>query len=473
MDPADGVRPEDRIVMDRPGIPTSWTPSFFETLRFSWKPLLAFFVFVALGSVCFSGTVLYYEHDDIGKTTLVLAIILGCGLLGVLGGQVLALLRLRLMVFNVVIYIIFQILVVTFGVAMIGGAGEVGAFVALALFCFGMGLPCGIMSLHHRFELLATLWPAVGWIGSVFMIINEEGKAAAWEENKLSAWMPVPLGMLAGFIFFFLIFLASKQTMRVELWQALSGAHARRQANAASLGAVPKRNLRWLAVSALILFGLTAVLSPYLFRTGKGDHESKNGAKSEQEQRDREERERQQKKKKKQKGQSEGEEEEESSSTSHKPKFDEEALKEIAKQMANAAKKAVWALIPLLLLAIFFRPIKRLMLVSYLRAPWLPTTPSERVDNLWEYLRIKIEDTGVDLPGSDAVEEVVEKAKEAVGDLRELREAAGIYMRARYDLVLAPNDSARMRELSFAAAKALHRTLSWKTRVTIHWRTLG
>ena len=477
LEPRPGdIHPDDKIVMDRPGVPKSWTPTFLETLRFSYKPLLAFFLFILLGSVCFSGTILYYSHDDVAKTMMFLGIIFGSGLFGVLAGQVLALLRIRLLVFNVVSYILFQVLALVFGMALLSGAGEFGAYIALGAFCFGMGLPCGLMSLHHRFELLATLWPAIGWIGSVFMIINEEGKAAAWEEDKLSAWMPVPLAMLGGFILFFLIFLASKQTMRVELWQALSGAPTRRQANAVSLSAVPKRNLRWLAVTAIVLFGLTALLSPYLFRTGKGEREGgKDGAKS-GEHEGKGEGKGKKKKKQQKKGHGDNRDQggdEEDEGKSNKPKFDEESLKEIAKQMANAAKKAVWALIPLLLLAIFFRPIKRLMLVSYLRAPWLPTTPSERVDNLWEYLRIKIEDTGVDLPGSDAVEEVVSKARESVGALPELSEAAQIYMRARYDLVLAPNDSARMRELSFAAAKALHRTLSWKTRITIHWRALG
>lgn len=476
------VKPEDQIVMDRPGIPKSWTPTLLESLRFAWKPLVAFFLFVALGSLCLSATILYYDHDDAGKTALFLMIIFGGGLFGVLAGQVLALLRLRLLVFNIVGYILFQVLALTFGVAMLSGAGEVGAFIALGMFCFGMGLPCGLMSLHHRYELLATLWPAIGWIGSVFVIINEEGKAAAWEQDKLSAWMPVPLAMLGGFIFFLLVFLASKQTMRVELWQALSGAPTRRDASAVSLAAVPKRNLRWIIVSAALLFGLTALLSPYLFRTGRGDREGgKDGAKSQQEDDDK-----QGKGKKKGKGKSkqkqgsdkdqrgkDGDDDDEEQQKPKKPKFDEESLKEIAKQMANAAKKAVWALIPLLLLAIFFRPIKRLLLVSYLRAPWLPTTPSERVDNLWEYLRIKIEDTGVDLQGSDAVEEVVKKVNESGDSLPELSEAARIYMRARYDLVLAPNDSARMREVSFAAAKSLHGRLSWKARITIHWRALG
>ncbi|NOU29166.1 MAG: hypothetical protein HOO96_14790, partial [Polyangiaceae bacterium] len=153
--------------------------------------------------------------------------------------------------------------------------------------------------------------------------------------------------------------------------------------------------------------------------------------------------------------------------------FDEDALQRILEQMAGAAKKAVWALLPLLLLAIFFRPIRRAFLTSYLKIPLLPTTPSERIVYLWEYVRISVEDTGLDVPASDAVEETIDRVRKDGLDTTDLQVAADIYMRARYDMVLRPQDPIVMRAASIRAAKALRKTIPFGRKITNWWRSLA
>ena len=148
------------------------------------------------------------------------------------------------------------------------------------------------------------------------------------------------------------------------------------------------------------------------------------------------------------------------------------AKKAVAKK-AGAAKKAVWALLPLLLLAIFFRPIRRAFLTSYLKIPLLPTTPSERIVYLWEYVRISVEDTGLDVPASDAVEETIDRVRKDGLDTTDLQVAADIYMRARYDMVLRPQDPIVMRAASIRAAKALRRTIPFGRKITNWWRSLA
>ncbi len=488
------------------GPPLFWTPSFFEALRWAWKPLLIFFLFTLTGSLALGITV--FAYDPSLEAVGVLGLCLGGGVLGVLVGQFLALLRIRLLVFTVLTYFAVQILALTAVFAVLT-AGSIGAYIALFVFCFGFGLPSGMMSLHHRLELLAAFWPAIGWIGSVFVILNHDGRVEQWEENKLSAWMPVPLGLLFGFIVFLLLFLVSKQTMRIELWQALSGSPARRVVERAQLTAVPKRNLLWVGAAAVVLFGVTAVLSPYLFRTTKGDRDGKNQQESDRKDGKGDGKDGKDGKGDGKDGKSDGKDGkgdgkgqgkdgkgdgkdgkgdgkgqgkqqqgkgDGSKGQEEQPKqnpFDEDALQRILEQMAGAAKKAVWALLPLLLLAIFFRPIRRAFLTSYLKIPLLPTTPSERIVYLWEYVRISVEDTGLDVPASDAVEETIDRVRKDGLDTTDLQVAADIYMRARYDMVLRPQDPIVMRAASIRAAKALRKTIPFGRKITNWWRSLA
>ena len=53
-----------------------------------------------------------------------------------------------------------------------------------AIVFFFFAFPCGLISLQHRWELLASFWPAVGWIGSVFYILNKEDRITEWEKEK-------------------------------------------------------------------------------------------------------------------------------------------------------------------------------------------------------------------------------------------------------------------------------------------------
>jgi hypothetical protein len=44
-----------------PGQPLYWTPPFAQALRWAWKPLLIYFLFVLTGSIALSMTILAYS----------------------------------------------------------------------------------------------------------------------------------------------------------------------------------------------------------------------------------------------------------------------------------------------------------------------------------------------------------------------------------------------------------------------------
>jgi len=231
-----------------------WTPSFGEAIRLIWRPALAYLVFTGLGSLVLLLTVAYYSHNNSGRDVVLFLLGITAGMIGVLLGQLISVFRIRaLPVF------IFTGICITMAIYMMALASPPGGeYLAVPLVFFCFAFPCGLLSLMHRYELFASFWPAVGWVGGVFVIINEEGRVHQWEKSKVTAWLPVPLIYLGCFLVLWLFYLAAKQAARVEMWQALSGAAARRiqkkERKKPAVSALPRKNvLAILVVAALLL----------------------------------------------------------------------------------------------------------------------------------------------------------------------------------------------------------------------------
>jgi hypothetical protein len=414
-----------------------WAPPFVQALRIALRPAAAYFVFTAAGFTAFASAILFYGHskDD------TLSVLFACfaGMVGVVLGQLVAVLRLRA-------FPLFVLGGVSmfFGIWFVTTTGlPIPQEIIPAIAFFLMALPCGLLSLQHRWELFASFWPSVGWIGGVFVILNEEGRVREWEHDKTSAWLPVPLAFLAGFLVCWLFYLAAKQAMRVELWQSLSGAAARRISKKATVTAVPRKNIAALLVAAAVLFGITALLAPYLWRTGKGDHPSDHQVQTDDK------------------------------PSPPRPDVDGEAIMRMMRQLAETAKDTALHLWPLLLLLLFYRPAKRALLQTHLLTPIVPTPPTERIDNLWEYVRIAAEDARVVPLASDSVEELLTRvrAKELGGPA--LARASEIYARTRYGFTVGPGDPSAMRPAAIEAAQELRKNLATWDRVKNWWRPLS
>lgn len=425
---------------------TEWQPSFFESLKLAWRPIVTYAIFTLFGFVAFFLTIAFYDHSS---KLVEVFVAISAGFVGVVCGQLVALLRFRtipvLMVGGLSIFVAIYLVV--------AAKASLPDIVSISLFFFCFAFPSGMLSLHHRFELFGVFWPAIGWIGSVMVILNEEGRVSTWEKSKVTAWLPIPLILLGFFLTGLLFFMASKQAMRVSNWQALSGAVERRvqKRQSEQVSAVPRRNLLPLLGVVVVLFAFTAVLSPYLWRTGKGDHDGKNGKPTEHQNDD-----------DPRKGPS-------------APDLDGEAIVKAMQRAGESAKSAAHTLWPLLLLALLYRPIKRAALTSHLVTPIFPTPPSERIDNLWEYVRIAAEDAGNVPRSSDSVEDFVARVRaQAPGKAPpDLETAARIYERTRYGFVVAPGDSLAMKKVAVPAAKVLRQDMSAWDRVRSWWRPLS
>ncbi len=410
-----------------------WTPPFRQAVRIALRPMLAYTAMTGLGFVALFFTVLRYERNIDAEFFAATA----AGLAGVVLGQLLALLRVR----------VWLVLAAAAGAALLGtwivasSAYIVPQALSIAALCFVFALPCGTMALQHHGELFAAFWPSIGWIGSVFTILNSEGRVDEWQADKVSAWLPLPLFFLFCFLVLWLLYLASKQAMRVELWQSLSGAAARRIERNATVAAVPKKNLGALLAVALVVFAITAVFAPYLWRTGRGDREVDRT-------------------------------EEVDTDPTPRPPVDGDRLLRELMEAARHLEEAALTLWPLLLLFLAYRPTKRWLLLRHLRSPLVLATPTERIENGWEYVRIAAGDAGIEHRGSDSVEELVGRVNDHGVGGPGVDDAARIYTRTRYGLTVAQGDPEAMRGAADRAARELRSGLGPWARLRNLWRPL-
>lgn len=432
--------------MNRTRVPR-WTPSFVQALRLAWRPALVYFVFTVGGLAALVGSVVWYE----GANKL-LSLVLACaaGVAGILAGMLVAVLRAR----TTPVFFAggISLFCATWLLLMARPPFAEEIMVMIVFFCFAF--PCGMLALQHRWELVASFWPAVGWIGGVFVIINKEGRLKEWEQDKVTAWLPVPLFFLACFLLLWLFYLSAKQAMRVELWQSLSGAVARRISKKAVVGAIPRKNVLPMLFATVLLFGVVALLAPYLWRTGKGDQDGKNGKPDHGQV-------------EKPDGYDEGQ------GKNRRPSMDGEAIVEQMKQLAKAAKNTAVNLWPLLLLLLLYRPAKRALLSTHLLTPVVPTPPTERIDNNWEYVRIAAEDAGVVPAPSDSVEQLLARIRAKGLGGPALARAAEIYARTRYGFTVGRGDPLAMRQHAIDAGKELRVNLNAWDSVKSWWRPLS
>ena len=99
--------------------------------------------------------------------------------------------------------------------------------------------------------------------------------------------------------------------------------------------------------------------------------------------------------------------------------------------------------------------------------------PSERVDNLWEYLRISAEDAGVVPAPSDSVEDFLGRIKGSRPLTPELLQAAAIYEETRYGFVVKPGAPKLMKAHSLTAASSLTSDMTKWDHVKSWWRPLS
>lgn len=429
-------------------------------------PLLTYLAVTIFSFLAFSASVVVADGADPAG----IVILLGLGVTtfaGVVFGQALAFLRVR--TWLVVLFGVFC-WTASFGVAMAGvaGLGELGAIVALALWLFPIALTGGLWSLETHRALWAAWLPLLYATAAVIVWAENTGQVGAWfAGDKWALWDIVSGGVLAVTIGLLLVFLVTRETHRLALWRR--GPTAPLAPTLKEKGAARPRltilSMLLLLAMAGVLAVMTALVSPYLWRTGDpGDRESEYGGPSEE--------------------------------PAEPPPVEEpgesEFLKRLGEQLSKMAEKAVEAgqqaggaicsMLTLLLLALIgfllgYRPLKRLFLLRHLRDPYWNIPPTTRIENGWRLVEIAMGDAGVfPRPGEDAAG-LARRAAPVLAQLSPvevhgLEDAAEVADRVRFGLGVGPEDVEVMQRFSAWAIDTVWERLGDKEQIRCLYREL-
>ncbi len=170
--------------------------------------------------------------------------------------------------------------------------------------------------------------------------------------------------------------------------------------------------------AAAVLFGVVALLSPYLWRTGKGNEHDDGGGKPDQGEVQKPDRYGKPDRENQERDRDQG------------PKMDGEAIAPADEGAGASAQEHRGETSGRCSCSFSSTGApRRALLETHLLTPIIPTPPTERIDNHWEYVRIAAEDAGVVPAPSDSIEQLLERIRAKGLGGPALANAAGIYAR--------------------------------------------
>ncbi len=434
---------------------------FWERVRAVARPLAVYHLFLACMFGAFSLAVMVKDPDPDG--VMALGIFAAITWLGVLSGQAAALLRLR----DWLLYALwgfFWSFGLMFGVFATATAGPAGILVFAFVVLYPMFVVGGAWSLRAGKALFGAWVPLMYATGTAIIVAESNGRVDDWKAgDKWAVWDVFTLSVLAAAVLLFLVYLVSRESHRLSLWRR--GPRAPLMGSVAESGAARPRLscMGWAAVVvlALLLTVGTALLAPYLWRTGPGgdsggdgdpvaDDGGSGGAGQPQP------------------GDHAGEgrpdpgEPGDHANPGLKKRWQEaagdklqEAGEALRPEVSQALDLLSTLLIALVLFALallsFWRPVRRLILARHFERPFLPLSPTARIRNGWRLVEIAIGDAGVEPRENEPAASLVRRARPALDrisaggvEVHGLAEAAEIRDRVEYGLGVHADDVALM-----------------------------
>lgn len=417
------------------------TLGFGESFSKAKFPLIVFWILSAGGLFAMTATIVMLEGGPPNDFATLLSFVFG-SIFGMGCGNMLALFRVRYWL-NILFGLVNIVVMIAFASA--GGAGF--ELVMLGWIGFLMGIGCGHLALSHRFGLAAAWLPILCWVGSIMIYLNDYGRVAQWEQSKISAWMPVPLFYLFCLIVLLIWYMVAKETHRLALWEMLGGAPWKRTLIRSTKKRVRlhPRGLAAILVLSLIVFVAGAAISPYLWRTGRGDREAHHA------------------------------QEEPEPRIDPIEKYDWDGVANAIQKMIKEVRDAASSFLPFVPLFLLNRPFRRLARMRHWRRPFWRVPPTQRVKNLWRLVRLGVTDSGwgprAGTSVQDVADEVQDRArKHGVARSAAIAEAAEIYARVRYGLGIRPDDVARLEKASTQAYHDARRGMTGWQLLKCWWR---
>lgn len=493
------------------------------TLRRSWPVLVSYGLFSMWGVACFVLSLVLtnggfgVDPEDIS----VLAGVLGATFVGHILGNVLGLVGLRMLPV-VVLFVIASTLA--------GLSGAVIGPVALFLFVGLFAALGGYLGIASRLDVVAAWFPLSFSVGAAMIWMNHHGALGKFQSGaKHAVWDGFSITCLSGGIFLMLVFLAMRNALGLTVWQEVARPRGPVVAEPSVSVARPGRgSLFVLFAFTLVVLGVTALVSPYLFRTveskggdGQGQSSSSDGkeSKEDKEGNGKDGQQGQGKQGQGKQGQGEGEHgadekdgqghekaagksgqgkksgkgkkqgsggegneggEQDSSDDDPLGKPDTDHAGEAAGEaLGFGLTLFMWLLLAVLallvLLLIAFPPLRRAFLLRHLERPLWPVAPTARVMNLWRRALALLAVVDIVPSAGETPRDFARRAEREIGttlgcDARGLSEAAAIVERVDYaGRGLGADDEQTMRTAVMAFVGAVNPRIALGKKLAAAW----
>ena len=437
--------------------------TLWQTVKETAVPIATYWLWLGFSFAVFAVAMVITGNTS-AKDVQILVILEGTCALAVGVGQLLAFLRVRtwiLLVGGAVCWIAY------FGF-LVGSMGTLGAMpdtvvvgLVAVLLLGPVALTGGLWSLETHRALWSAWLPMVYTVGGMLWWVEESGKIDDWKAgNKLAVWDPVALAMFVPSVGLFLLFLVTRETHRLATWRRGPTAPLRPTIEERGVARPRLTCLGLVALGLLTVFvaGSTALVAPFLWRTGPGEKPDSPPPGDDDPPEPREPRE---------------------------PGEMDPALQELLQKMGEAAQQAAGTVCTLLsigLLALLgaliaYRPLKRLLVVKHLKDPFWTVSPTTRVDHGWKLVEIALGDAGVHpRPGEDAAG-LARRAAPVLKSLSPVEvhgfdDVAEVADRVRFGLGVSPGDVETVERFSRWVMDTVWERLDDKAQLAAMYRAI-
>ena len=411
--------------------------------------LATYWLLLVSGYVALVGAAFRFGGANADVAAL-LPMLVAASTFGVAGGNLLALLRLRAWVVQSTVWGFIALSCVV--------ALSAGPWIAGAALSFLTGLGCGHAAMQRR-SLLVALWgPAVCWAGAILPVLEGHGGIRRWEIGvKEGVWDPTALALLGSLAALYLAFLAGQSSYHNAVWAAGGTESQDTQVHARVEPTLhlTRRGALALALLGALVTATTALVAPYLWRTGPADarREHPGAPPTTPPPRDGEGHRR------------------------RPARPDRQALRDAVLRAAHHAREQVEDVLPFLPLFVLNRPVRRWWRLRRLRRGGRREEPTERALRRWEYVVVALGDVGIRVLPGDTADELVAKvdaqrAALGLGSIPELHAAASEVDRVRFGLGIPAGTIAALEDHAVRAYEEIRAPMTRGQQLRCWWRRM-